>query len=96
MSGPFAADEVFEFDAQFPEFLAFLLGVALASRSDALLPVLDFSGGLLNQCRRRTAVKPPRSYQYADGRVDLADGQVRFFFPATCHELGPGTSSSRR
>ncbi len=93
---PSQAVAIGQCDAQFPEFFAFLLGVALASRGNAFLPVLDFSGDLLNQCRRRAAVKPPRAYQCADGRVDLAHGQVRFFSPATFDELGPGTSSSRR
>jgi len=41
-SRPFAADEVFQIDADSPQPFACSFDVRLAGRSDALLPVLDF------------------------------------------------------
>jgi hypothetical protein len=49
--GPFAADKVFQIDAHFPQFLACPFRVALPSRSDALLPMLDSRCGMLDQRR---------------------------------------------
>jgi len=47
---PFAADEVFQVDAHFPQFSTCSFDVRLASRGKASLPMLDFLGCLVDQC----------------------------------------------
>lgn len=93
MLGPFAADEVTEFDARLPEFFACLLGVALTGRGVALLPVLDRAGRVFDQRGGGPAVKPPALHQGAGGAMDLADGYLRIFFSSGVGSYGPGTNN---
>ena len=96
MLGPLAAYQVFESNAVYPQFLECSLAVELPSGGVSLLPVLDFAGGVLDERRRRPAVKPPTADQGAGGGMDLAHRQLGIFSPAACRGLAPGTSNSRR
>ena len=59
----------------------------------ALVGALDDVGRVFNQPGRGATVKPPGANQRADGRVDLADSEFRFFPPEVAREQSPGTGN---
>ena len=88
-SGPFAANQILHFDANSSQFFELSFAVVLPGNGVALLPVLDDVGGMFDERRRRTTVKPPTLHKRSDCGVNLANGYLRIFPPSVDRKHEP-------
>ena len=78
----FAGFQGSEADAGFSQVSFGGLGVADACGGVSALVILEFLGRAIEQLVQREPLKPPCLNDVADGRPDLADGQLRVFPPS--------------